>query len=122
MSAKTKKTHSGCGGAPGKWYSSKVALLAWAALFTLLGGVTLAYFQGWLAPKTLGATLSHPRIDSNVKLEDFLKRTGNPTTDYTREQLAQVGYTIHFQVQLVGYKVGRAESDGKYLTRPINPR
>lgn len=89
---------------PEKWFDNKVVLAALAAFFTLLGGFALAYFNGWLSPKTFSAKLEKPTVDTNVLLKDYLEEMNIPASNYSAADLAQVGYRVHFQVQLVGFK------------------
>lgn len=87
-----------------KWYQKIVVQAATVAAFTLLGGVALAYFNGWLSAKTLDAKLEKPTIETNVKLSDFLNQMNISPADYSAEDLQQIGYVVHFQVQLIGFK------------------
>ena len=99
-----------------------VILAAIGAAFALLGGITLAYFEGWLAPKTLSSRLEKPTVETQVKLQDFLEETKIPITDYTPEQLGQVGYKVHFQVQLVGYKGRTCKARWEVFSARTNSR
>jgi hypothetical protein len=86
------------------WHEHKVALIALTTLFTVLGGISIALFNGWRAPQALNATLTKPTIETNVTLSRGLMASNSPVVGYTEEQLAQVGYLVHVQVQLVGFK------------------
>jgi hypothetical protein len=87
-----------------RWYDHKVAIIAITTLFTVLGGIGLALFNGWRAPKEFSATLAKPAIETNVTLSKGLVASNSPVSGYTEAQLAQVGYLVHVQLKLVGFK------------------
>lgn len=87
------------------WHEHRVAIIAITALFTLLGGIGLALFNSSRAPKTLSATIGKLTVETHVPLRDFLKHTDDAASEFPDEALqAQVGYVVHAQVQLVGFK------------------
>lgn len=86
------------------WHEHKLAIVAITALFALLGSIGLAIFNSWRAPKTFSATVSKLTVEPNVPLSDYVKNTGGSRSDYTEAMLAQVGYVIYAEVQLVGFK------------------
>jgi hypothetical protein len=90
------------------WHEHKVAIIAITTLFTVLGGISLALFNSWRVPKEtpqeLSATLAKPTIETNVKLSDGLVASNSPVRELTEEQLALVGYLVHVQLKLVGFK------------------
>jgi hypothetical protein len=94
------------------WFE-KYWLPALIPLFVAVaGGLTLAYFKGELGRKPQGppplppmrAAFEKPTIDTNVSLRDHLTQQRQSTTDYSEAQLAQVGYIVHFKVQIDGFK------------------
>lgn len=87
-----------------RWYDHKVAIIAITSLFALLGSISLALFNSWRAPQELSATLAKPTIETNVTLSKGLVASNSPVSGYTEAQLAQVGYLVHVQLKLVGFK------------------
>lgn len=86
------------------WHEHKVAIIAITTVFTVLGGIGLALFNSWQAPHELSATLAKPAIETNVTLSNGLVASNSPVSGYTEAQLAQVGYLVHVQMKLVGFK------------------
>ena len=86
------------------WHEHKVAIIAITTLFTVLGGISLALFNSWRAPQELSATLAKPTIETNVTLSKGLIASNSPVSGLTEEQLALVGYLVHVQIKLVGFK------------------
>jgi hypothetical protein len=90
--------------APAKWYENKLVAIMLTAAFTLMGGIGLAVFKYWRDPKVFDAKLEKPTIETNVPLRKALAESGEAESQYTEAQLAQVGYFVHTQVTLVGFK------------------
>lgn len=90
------------------WHEHKVAIIAITTLFTVLGGISIALFNSWRAhqeaPQELSATLAKPTIETNVTLSKGLAASNSPANGLTEEQLALVGYLVHVQLKLVGFK------------------
>lgn len=91
------------------WHEHKVAIIAITTLFTVLGGVSLALFNNWRAPQTLSAKIGKLTVETNVVLSNYLKSTDSSPSDYTEALLEQVGYVVHVQVQLDGFKGRKCE-------------
>lgn len=72
---------------------------------TVIAALIIGYFKGdlWQRPP-MRASLDKPTVDTDVSLRDFLDDRKVPTSDYTKDQLAQVGYVVHFKVQIEGLK------------------
>jgi hypothetical protein len=95
---------AGASAARTPWHEHKVAIIAITTLFTMLGGISLALFNSWRAPQELSATLAKPTIETNVTLSKGLEASNSPLSGLTEEQLALVGYLVHVQMKLVGFK------------------
>ena len=91
-----------------KWYKSLAGLAVLATLLAaLVGGIFVifaAFVPVWTAPKTLRASLSDLTIESNVSLEEYLKRSKLPFDEYSDDELGQFGYVVHFKVEMEGFK------------------
>src|SRR2546423_10642736 len=71
---------------------------------TVTGGIILGYFKGELFKKPpTRAAFEKPTIETNVTLKDYSDER-QLTDAYTPDKLAQVGYVVHFKVQIEGFK------------------
>jgi len=88
-----------------KWYQQILIPAVITVLTTVAGALIIGYFKGelWKKPP-MRASLEKPTVDTNVSLQDFADARNLATTDYTADLLAQVGYLVHFKVQIEGFK------------------
>jgi hypothetical protein len=90
-----------------KWYNSisiQVRAAIVGGIFIILAAIIAAVITGMLASKTLRVILNEPRVETNVTLEKYLNRSNLSSDKYTTEQLLQIGYIVHFHVQIEGFK------------------